>query len=244
MFVNIISVLGVLVVFELGVRLFMLHNATFDERLLLSIAYQPSGFVSYLPVPGQVIYHEKAGKIDYERVKFRINQEGYRGNDLPFRKNDHEIRIAILGGSHVFDIESFDYQDNPGFPHLIERHFQAQGHNVRVINAGLPGNDTRYFPAKLLLSLRRYHPDIVIINSIWNDIKWIARATETTSFVQVAPQAIRKNPMLEEVNTLDRLLGSSSVYRKIRDSYWKHRLKLNRNQMTNYNPLYSKFSNV
>ena len=37
MFVNIISVLGVLVVFELGVRLFMLHNATFDERLLVIV---------------------------------------------------------------------------------------------------------------------------------------------------------------------------------------------------------------
>jgi len=96
--------------------------------------------------------------------------------------------------------------------------------NVSVINAGVPGYETREMPAIITLDLHRFNPDIVIVNSCWNDLKWISTTSDDTYHLQTRPHAIRENPLASKVNIFDELFGDSVVYRKIRDNIWKNRL--------------------
>lgn len=77
--------------------------------------------------PAQHICAYINGKIESDSVKFSINKEGYRGPEIELAKDSGEIRIAIIGGSHVFDLNCFDYEGNPGFPQLIEKELNERG---------------------------------------------------------------------------------------------------------------------
>jgi len=127
---NIFLILVVFAMAELFVRFFMHSNATFKERLESSLVYNPSGFISFYPLPAQKVYRYDNG-IDYDKSQYTINQYGYRGDDIDLDKAKDEIRIAILGGSHVFDIASFDFDTNPGFPAVLQEAFRNAGYNVR-----------------------------------------------------------------------------------------------------------------
>jgi len=83
------------------------------------------------------------------------------------------------------------------------------------------------------MDIHRYKPDIIIINSIWNDTKWISRTTDSTLLLSTEPAAFHKNPMIEKVNFLDKALGSSALYRKFRDFYWQKKLHLGQNKLIN-----------
>jgi hypothetical protein len=110
---------------------------------------------------------------------------------------------------------------------------RAAGYHVTVINAGLPGYDTRHFLAQIIFGIRAYTPDIVIINSIWNDLKWISQTDETTEILCTPPKAVRKNPLTEKVHLFDSVLGASVLYRSLRDSYWQRRFNLYQDQIIN-----------
>jgi lysophospholipase L1-like esterase len=222
---------ALLLIAEVAARFLLPANPSFKARQSLNLAFEPSGFVCYFPTPNQVIFERDEGKVLQDKPRYRINSYGYRGEECPVEKSEGEIRIVFLGGSHVFDVVSYDYRGDLGFPHLVQARFREAGYNVRVINAGLPGNDTRYFAPKLILDLHRLRPDIVIASSIWNDLKWISRADKDTLFARFSPKAIRKNPMTERVNFLDAILGFSAIYRNLRDSYWRRKLKLQQDKV-------------
>ncbi len=210
---------------ETAARLVLPYNPSFGERAATSIRYGSSGLVSFYLLPDQVIYESDAGRIVEDRVRYRINAHGFRGADFPEQKAAGEIRLAILGGSHVFDQNTFEYEGNPGFPRLIQDAFREEGVQMTVINAGVPGADTRYFPARVVMQLRRFEPDIVVINSIWNDLKWISRTTASTEFLRALPMA-GSNPLIEPAGRLDAVLGRSVFYRHARDAYWRRALAL------------------
>lgn len=231
---NAVFAVLVLVVLELACRIFLSYNAPFRERMVTNVEYQPSGFARVFAEPNQTVYDiDKTGRLVRERVKFHINRYGYRGGDFPLSKKPGELRIVFIGGSHVFDLNSYDYAGNPGFPKLVETLFRRHGRNVTVINAGLPRSDTRDFAAKLVLDLYRYAPDIVVVNSVWNDTKWISRTSDSCLFLQEPPLAVRRNPLSEEAGVLDYALGWSVLYRKVRDSCWRITLGLNPNDEVN-----------
>lgn len=202
-------------------------NATFKERMDSSIRWQPSGFIVCCPTAGQNVYDYGDERIDYTKVRYAFNSLGYRGSEFAVEKEPGEVRIAILGGSHVFDLQSYDCEGNPGFSQLIQDRFRRSGKKVTVINAGMPGSDTRRFPALFILDLHRYHPDIIIVSSAWNDIKWITTMKTDTLLQITSPQASQKNPMIERVSLLDTFLGNSCAYRKLRDLVWRRRLGIN-----------------
>jgi|GEM_PF-4498622 len=237
--VNIIACVAILGLFEIVLRIFANHNATFTERKSLNLVYQPSGFTSFLPIPGQTVYATNDDGLEKSKIKFHINGQGYRGSDFPVKKPSGELRLVILGGSHVFDPFSFDYQGNPGFPKLIEERFQKIGINLRVINAGHPGHDIHHCLAKIIYDLPRFQPDFVILNSIWNDLKWISCADTSRAIILYPPLAMEKNPLIEPVSFLDYLFGWSTFYRKGRDYYWKDLLpKFERDRIFEGNPNY------
>src|SRR5688572_6468942 len=126
----------VLLICEWAVRIFLQPNQTFEERSSYIINYNPSAYSKFHPKPGQKICAYINGHIDYDSVKFRINSAGYRGDEIPLQKDSNEIRIAVIGGSHVFDPNCFDFEGTPGFPQLMQDDLRKKGFNVKVINAG------------------------------------------------------------------------------------------------------------
>jgi lysophospholipase L1-like esterase len=218
---------------ELFAKLFCPYNASFKERVDLSIRYEPSGFICFFPIPNQKIYEIADGVIQYNKIRYEINQYGYRGENFAVQKAKDELRIAVLGGSHVFDVNSFDYKGDFGFPRLLQDLLRGAGYYATVINAGVPGYDTRHFLAQIIFGIQAYTPDIVIINSIWNDLKWISQADETTQNLRTPPKAVRKNPLTEKVHLFDTVLGASVLYRSLRDTYWQRRFNLHQDQLIN-----------
>jgi len=231
--INIIAIFIIFFLFEMITRLFLNPNIPFEKRLKFNVEYRPSGYVVSFPIPNQIIYEVEDGIIKYDKIQYKLNKYGFRGEDLPLKKDKNELRIFILGGSHVFDLNSFDYEGNYGFPQLIQNYFFDNDYNVRVINAGVPGDDTRTLFTKIILDIHRYEPDIIIINSIWNDTKWISRIDNSTNLLTTEPRAVRKNPMIMEINWLDKTFGFSAFYRKARDYYWRKKLGFGENKIIN-----------
>jgi lysophospholipase L1-like esterase len=172
--------------------------------------------------PNQDVLMGREGHLT-DSVAYHINQWGFRGPDFPMKKPEGEYRTIIIGGSHVFDVNAKDCLGNKGWP-LMNRQME----NLRVINAGMPGSDTRDYPARILNDLRRFQPDYIIIMSTWNDLKWIYSYPADQQQVN-PPKAMAPNPMAEKVNAWDRVLGWSAIYRKLRDSYWKKHMHLKEN---------------
>jgi hypothetical protein len=221
--VNLLLFISIMMVVELAVRFFLTPNQPFDKRALSNVSYEPSGLVLKNALPDQVVYAIEGGVAQTDKPMFRFNSDGLR-NPAIQPKKEGEVRILIFGGSHVFDLNSYDHQGNPGFPRLIEDSLRRAGRNVTVINAGVPSANSLELAGKLLYDFPRYQPDIVIFNSTWNDLKWIVKA-KNRQIIRTKPFAMSKNPLLEPMNNWDHLLGFSVVYRKIRDAWYRNQLK-------------------
>lgn len=217
--VNILILLVLLALAEMGVRLFTQRNMPFSERAKANIQYEPHGLWRFQMKPNQDVLLGREGHLT-DSVAYHINEWGFRGPEFPMEKPADEYRTIIIGGSHVFDVNAKDCRGNPGWPQGTK-----ERRSIRVINAGVPGSDTRDYPARILQDLRRFQPDYIIILSTWNDLKWIYSYPADRQ-QPAPPKSIQPNPMAEEINTWDALLGWSAIYRKLRDSYWKKHLKL------------------
>lgn len=200
-------------------------NSTFSERKLYNIQYCPSAYANVWMKPNQEIRKYNHADTNHLKLMYKINDRGLRGRNINLKKAQDEIRIAIIGGSHVFDINCYDYENCPGFPAIIEKNLSSLSKPISVINIGIPGANSNSYLTIITLELSVLKPDIVIINSIWNDLKWISNYNYTEPQLLFPPNAIEKNPMIEPVNGLDNIFGRSIIYRKIRDQYWKHKLK-------------------
>src|SRR5690242_1069799 len=136
-FINILVFIVLFIIAELICRLFTAENKPFSERKQASILYSPSGFTRKWLNEGQTVYEVDNGAILKDEIKYEINEEGYRDTkDLSIAKPSQEIRIAILGGSHVFDLNCYNYQGMFGFPAMVEKALQSANltHRYRIIN--------------------------------------------------------------------------------------------------------------
>jgi hypothetical protein len=213
---NLALLVLLLVLAELGVRLFTQRNMPFAERERANLQYEPNGLYRFAPKPSQTVLHGNHGQIT-DTVAYHINQWGFRGPEMPLRKAPGETRVAVVGGSHVFDVNALDGRGNPGWPSLLS---DSSSYLLTVINAGVPGSDSRDYAARILHQLRPLQPDRIVILSTWNDLKWIY-AYPAGQPLKSAPKALVKDPLAERVNVWDDLLGWSVIYRKLRDAYWK-----------------------
>ena len=229
--INLAILLGLFIIIEITARLIMAGNAPFSERVKGNIAYSPSAYSMRWMNSDQEILHIENNEANSEKVKYSISERGYRdGMDLREKKAG-ELRIAILGGSHVFDAFSYDFQSNYSFSKLLENKLDEAGFSSNVINAGIPGANTCDFVTQVMFELSAYDLDYLIFNSAWNDIKWISKARKERQIIRFLPAAMRGNPFVEKVNNLDRLFGWSVVYRKVRDLYWKKKFNIDHNGM-------------
>jgi len=212
--------------FELSANFFMNYNAPFEERKNINLEWEnidedDNGRL----LPNQIIYHANNGKIFKDSIKYKINNYGHRGDSYDLNKEPNETRIIFLGNSNLYD-EHFYYSNGGDFTRVISKNLDK---NFRVINASIPGATINKFKKIIPNDLVRFNPDIVLISSIWNDIKVItANKQGLIQLDKIENNKLDNNLLIYPINTIDKLLSISVIYRKIRDYYWTKKLKINR----------------
>jgi lysophospholipase L1-like esterase len=230
-----LSLFFVLLAGEILVR-FLLPFNTPDTVRQHSIEYVPSLFARFQLRPiGRMLEenHDKAwGTTNRDTAQHQlfINELGFRGPSFMPRKPEGIQRIAIFGGSSVFDANSKDYPDNIGrdWPHRVERFLRQMGHaQVEIINVGVPGYATFDSLGRLYSQVWMYEPDFVLLYNGWNDVKYFRLITpEEPLLSHFKPLPENGNPFIYYSGWLDRLLSYSQLYIKFRNQYYSDRFRL------------------
>jgi acyl-CoA thioesterase-1 len=84
---------------------------------------------------------------------------------LAAARTDGERVVVCLGDSLT---EGFGLAPEQAYPHLLEQRLRAEGHAVRVVNAGISGSTSASAVARLRWQLRA-EPDVVVIALGGND---------------------------------------------------------------------------
>jgi lysophospholipase L1-like esterase len=105
----------------------------------------------------------------------RINQHGFRGRDIPIAKPQGTLRVFAIGGSTTFDTQVTS--DDRTWPARLEHWLNNlnPGHQVEVVNAGVPGYQVIDNLIRPQTDLYRFHPDIIILYQAHNDISCALR---------------------------------------------------------------------
>jgi lysophospholipase L1-like esterase len=161
----IIVSIGILlmIVSEIVVRFFYPQDLDVHEKDNLPLAMVDS-------VLGHVYRPNTAATVKWPEyaASYAINTDGMRDEAIhPSVKNDSTIRILLLGDSFAFGV-GVDYDDTWGA--IAERKWRENGINVEFIKAGVSGYDTRLELLYLRRLVPKYHPDIVLIAFLQNDL--------------------------------------------------------------------------
>jgi hypothetical protein len=140
----------VLAVLEVGLQLLLAPRYKaeneFDPRTL------------YRPIPGAVIESRREAINGGDRILYRINSQGFRGDELEAAP---AARIVVYGDSFT---HAYYSRDEDTFAQRLEREVSARlGTPIEVVNAGVAG----YGPDQALLKMEReldlLKPDLVLV---------------------------------------------------------------------------------
>jgi lysophospholipase L1-like esterase len=97
-----------------------------------------------------------------------INSLGFRGPELPASLSDKRLVLAI-GESTTF---GWGMRDEESYPSQLEALLNAPSDDRRwvVVNAGVPSYSSRQVCLYADELLTRFHPDVVLVNNLWNDV--------------------------------------------------------------------------
>jgi len=156
-----------------------------------------------------------AAPLDVQRKEHRyhVNGLGYRGPEFPMEKPEGSLRVAVYGGSAVFDIYASDAGAWPARleAELVEREVPG----VHVINAGIPGHASFDSVGRLFAEGHRFSPDVVLLYNAWNDIKYFG--SEKSLLRSFDPYVTQDDPVRTPRGQLDRVLARHShLYRHLR----------------------------
>lgn len=101
---------------------------------------------------------------------------------------------------------------------MVGEKLRHVGHDVEVINAGVPGHVTFDSFAKVLTDIWTLEPNIIFLCQAWNDIKYFPWLTPEIPYRGLPPtKAVswQKDWRLYP-NGIDRVLSSSAIYRQYR----------------------------
>lgn len=99
---------------------------------------------------------------------YTINSDGFRGRDIPRKKNSNVKRILFLGDSYTF---GWGINDNESYPRQLEAILNNGNHNMIVesINLAVPGYNTVQEYGVLIKEAGLYKPDMVVLGYVMND---------------------------------------------------------------------------
>ena len=222
---------------ELAVRL-LLPSYSPDTVRRHSMPYVAVPYAGYLIEPvdrlvdldAEKAWGRKPEDAPSDRAVY-INAKGYRGPNISVEKPPGVTRIVVLGASSVFDQNVSDtLEDNlRSWPHRVQAILQSSGFGtVEVINAGVPGHNSANSLGRLYTQLWHYEPDYVLIYHGWNDIKYwrrLAVTAEQPLIRQISTLDTGDNPFMNYRGALDRFLGRSQFYIRLRSQYFRWRYR-------------------
>lgn len=181
--------------------------------------------------PNQTIY-QSISKLEYDptKLRYRINNLGYRGDDFTLEKKEGEIVIVIIGGSHIFDIYATHRNGSALITGKLEENLRRKGIKAKIINAGISGQDLKNIILRMKGDIQHLKPDYILLNSTHNDVRWINYTDtnnmgKTMSILGGMPrEGLGINPFNETYNWSDRVFGFSKVYLRLRSVYWIFRM--------------------
>ncbi|MGC2518227.1 MAG: hypothetical protein WA373_03865 [Burkholderiales bacterium] len=111
------------------------------------------------------------------QIKARINNLGYRGENLDPRKRK-QYRIATLGDSFTF---GWGVDDEDTWPRVLEKNLRNRGLDVEVMNLGQPGTWPAQYAEIAERALPVLRPDLVVVAvNPGDDLGQIMRAATTS----------------------------------------------------------------
>lgn len=106
-------------------------------------------------------------KNDEYNVNIRINNYGFRGEDVTLKKKPGTKRVIAIGDSFTFGVGA---EDNETIPYLIEKYLKERGENVEVINAGIGGSSPLSNYMRARDEYLEFEPDLVIYFFDFSDL--------------------------------------------------------------------------
>ncbi|MGH9380188.1 MAG: SGNH/GDSL hydrolase family protein [Thermoanaerobaculia bacterium] len=158
------------------------------------------------------------------RVHYRINNLGFRGEDISVEKPSGVRRILCLGDSFTFGEGAREEDTWP------ERLGRLAGPETQVINAGVQGYDLDHEALYLFLYGRQLDPDVVVVAFFMNDampfgetVSHHARLTETSAEPSGIARLSALCRILERRRTVAR--QTSAYLHDLRQSFSSQRWK-------------------
>jgi lysophospholipase L1-like esterase len=136
----------------------------------------------------------------FEDKSYRINKQGFRGDD--FKREKTGLKIAVLGNSCSF---GWGIDEDSTFAGRLETylHKQAGLWDAEVYNFSVPGYSSYQGVRNYKENIRPYNPDFLLVTFGWND-QWSSANDRPDNMQEMPPQWI-----LDIYN----LIGRTRLYR-------------------------------
>jgi lysophospholipase L1-like esterase len=168
--------------------------------------------------PGFYI-HKKSGRLEC------INSMGLRCPEIAKDKAPGSVRVIALGGSSTYIVSPLTGKSWTDL--LAEKLSARAGLPFEVVNAGTPGYSAYQSAMRLKYELINYHPDIVLIYNLSNDMKLFAMDDPETMLKRwdAHGKANAEYTLLNPNPVLDFLCRYSQIVTHLRFKFIKLRLK-------------------
>lgn len=151
---TIIKLLFLLIlIIVIGIEVFLRLN--WDKLYIYAttpLIYQPDSTLGFTFKPNTKFYKE--GKC------YKINSQGFIGDEFSIAKKDGTYRIAFVGDCFISG--AFSYQGYSNCCTTIQELFNQNHWNVEIYNCGLDGNDRSFEILQSINQIIKYNPDLII----------------------------------------------------------------------------------
>ncbi len=172
-----LGVAAALILAELGLRVHVARRGWTPNCYATELAM----FVPH-PASGRTLRPDM--RLKSTTYDVRINRMGFRGPEIETTADQSSDRIAVLGGSSVF---GYLVSENLDSCRVLENLLRRSGHEVDVINAGVPGFTIRQCEARYRAMVAPMRPKVVILYLGWNDLPSLLGSTPRRAEDTAAP---------------------------------------------------------
>ena len=121
-----------------------------------------------LPIFYSESYNQFRGKPFAPDWNFHLNSRGFNDVEFSTHKTPGTIRILGIGDSFAFGVVPYEYN----YLTLVEQYLKQSGHNIELINMGIPSTGPREYLSLLVNEGFALEPDRVVLSfSIGSDFE-------------------------------------------------------------------------